>query len=141
MATAAATVTQSQPIPPTPIPTPTLTLSPTPGYGPAAASPFYYTLFLSPNSSHHDVLLRHSNDPSLSIAAVPHNDQSMNGSPGASWRDSWQRVGSSSRIVHPHWLSYAPLPYSMHVCVGLLLTLTALSSLVGNGLVLWSIFR
>ncbi|XP_076456669.1 rhodopsin-like [Babylonia areolata] len=44
-------------------------------------------------------------------------------------------------IVHPHWFSYAPLPYAFHVCVGVLMIFTALSSLLGNGLVLWSFFR
>nr|KAG5714934.1 hypothetical protein BaRGS_000422 [Batillaria attramentaria] len=53
----------------------------------------------------------------------------------------WRRLGVPSRLVHQHWLDFAPLPYSFHVCVGLFMIATAVSSLIGNGLVLWSVIR
>ncbi|KAL8579425.1 hypothetical protein ACOMHN_026790 [Nucella lapillus] len=85
--------------------------------------------------------------PLAFAAATSHNNGHQGGSNSSSqgvawWENGWARGGGMwEGIVHPHWLNYAPLPYAFHVCVGVLMVFTALSSLVGNGLVLWSFFR
>ena len=59
---------------------------------------------------------------------------------GTEWR-KWQEEMIEQNLLHEHWLNFGPLPFGLHVFIGLLMVLTAVCAIVGNGLVLWCLVR
>ncbi|KAL8559135.1 hypothetical protein ACOMHN_046183 [Nucella lapillus] len=60
---------------------------------------------------------------------------------GSQWWGTWQKIRDADRLLHPHWMTFQPLPYAFHFSVGMAVTVTAVASVVGNLLVLCSFVR
>lgn len=68
---------------------------------------------------------------------------SVNVSSALTKSEHWHHLSAIDHtgLVNPHWRKQLPLPYTAHVIIGVFVLVIALTSLVGNGLVLWLVFR
>lgn len=92
------------------------------------------SLPLESNNVSHRPFLSDVNDVVAFTLTLPENSSTPR-------RDAWRRIWEWERLVDPHWLQQEPLPYAMHVCIGVVVFFVAAFAIVGNVLVLWSIVR
>ncbi|XP_076458074.1 rhodopsin-like [Babylonia areolata] len=97
----------------------------------------------SSSSSDSDALSLPMDPPSPPAVNININiNSSSSGEEGSPWSQGpWRVVKDADRLLHPHWLGFQPLPHAFHVGVGVAVAVIAVGSLVGNAVVLSSIFR